>query len=124
DKDHEVGQAVLSPQRRGTQRKTQSSCHDGVVVEWDGKRAEGKESELRSDAQGGALCHFPERRPGTSGWAPRSRLALFSLRLSQRPCVSAGNGQLPCPLLRRRRARAYELGDLRGPGARRVHVAF
>jgi hypothetical protein len=40
-----------------SQRQAQSSCHDGVVVEWDGKRAEGRESELRSDAQGGGLCH-------------------------------------------------------------------
>jgi hypothetical protein len=47
-------------------QKGQRSCHDGVVVEWAGKPgllepAPAKKSELRSDAQGGALCH----------WAPR-----------------------------------------------------
>jgi hypothetical protein len=40
-----------SPRRDAeAQRPAQSSCHDGVVVEWDGKPEEA-ESELRSNRQ-------------------------------------------------------------------------
>src|ERR1017187_4258805 len=61
-------------QRRDAE-SAESYVTGGPVMEWDGKP--GEQSELRSDAQGGALCHWAptKKQRFTEGFAERKHSA-------------------------------------------------